>query len=313
MASSSPSASSSWVVPLLNVPAKILPTNPDPPQPTLKATTQPSRAQGTKRRKVGGSRTTRTFSRGSIQELDPAAGGQRAPHPPQGWLVPLANFGPGQAHAGRDEASRPEANQAEEKALVAERAHLDKANLEKDGAVEVPTGEPRARGCAATARSVALDPVARKLAQDKVRAKFYAKNVETVKSCKLALAEDLAHLGGVKVLYPLSEETLLIVAGALDSAGYRSASSYFSELRLRHIELDFAISPALERTFKKVNDDERHGTRQEGAGGQALSHRPQRGDSSGWSGGCVRHRSALAPPLGRGGGHVAERRCAHIS
>jgi hypothetical protein len=68
------------------------------------------------------------------------------------------------------------------------------------------------------------------------------------------LAEDLAHLGGVKVLYPLSEETLLIVAGALDSAGYRSASSYLSELRLRHIELDFAISPALERTFKKVND-----------------------------------------------------------
>ena len=118
----------------------------------------------------------------------------------------------------------------------------------------MPTGEPRARGCAATARSVARDPGARKLAQDKARAKFYAKNVETVKSCKLALAEDLAHLGGVKVLYPLSEETLLIVAGALDSAGYRSASSYLSELRLQHIELDFAISPALERTFKKVND-----------------------------------------------------------
>ena len=44
------------------------------------------------------------------------------------------------------------------------------------------------------------------------------------------------------------------MAGALDSAGYRSASSYLSELGLRHIELDFAISPAPERTFKKVSD-----------------------------------------------------------
>ena len=101
-----------------------------------------------------------------------------------------------------------------------------------------------ARGCAAAARGVARDPAARKAAQVKVRSKFYAKNVETAKSSKLALAEELATLGGCEPIHPLSEVTLLTVAGALDSAGYRSASSYIAELRLRHVELDFAISPS---------------------------------------------------------------------
>ena len=47
---------------------------------------------------------------------------------------------------------------------------------------------------------------------------------------------------------------MLTVAGALDSAGYRSALSYVAELRLRHVELDFVISQALAQAFKKVND-----------------------------------------------------------
>ena len=111
----------------------------------------------------------------------------------------------------------------------------------------------RTRGCAATARRVARDPVARKAAQIKVRSKFYAKNVEAAKFSKLALAEELATLGGCEPIYPLCKETLLSVAGALDKAGYRSAPAYIAELRLRHIELDFAISPALDRTFKKLN------------------------------------------------------------
>ena len=73
-------------------------------------------------------------------------------------------------------------------------------------------------------------------------------------SSKLALAEELATLGGCEPIYPLTEVSLLTVAGALDSAGYRSASSYIAELRLRHLEPDFAISPALDRAFKKVVD-----------------------------------------------------------
>ena len=99
----------------------------------------------------------------------------------------------------------------------------------------------RARGCAATARRVARDPAARKAAQIKVRSKFYAKNVEAAKFSKLALAEELATLGGCEPIYPLCKETW-------------SAPAYIAELRLRHVELDFAISPALDRTFKKVND-----------------------------------------------------------
>ena len=49
----------------------------------------------------------------------------------------------------------------------------------------------------------------------------------------------------------ISEVTLLTAAGALDSAGYRWASSYIAELRLRHVELDFAISLALDRASRK--------------------------------------------------------------
>ena len=58
-----------------------------------------------------------------------------------------------------------------------------------------------ARGCAATARRVARVPAARKAAQVKVRSKFHAKNVETTKSSKLALAEELATLGGCEPIY----------------------------------------------------------------------------------------------------------------
>ena len=52
---------------------------------------------------------------------------------------------------------------------------------------------------------------------------------------------------------PSPEVTLLTFAGALDSACHRSASSYIADLRLRHNELDLAIS-ALVRSFKKVID-----------------------------------------------------------
>ena len=83
----------------------------------------------------------------------------------------------------------------------------------------------RVRGCAATARWVARNPAARKAAQVKVRSKFYAKNFGTTKSSKLAFAEELATLGGCEPVYALSKATLLTVAGALDSAGCRSASS----------------------------------------------------------------------------------------
>ena len=141
--------------------------------------------------------------------------------------------------------------------IAPDRSLLDCENAQKaaqnapESAREIGS---RGRGCAETARWVARDPAAQKAAQVKVRSKFYAKNVETTKSSKLALPEELATLGGCEPDYPFSETTLLKVAGALDSAGYTSASSYIAELRIRHVELDFAISPTLDPASKKIND-----------------------------------------------------------
>ena len=113
----------------------------------------------------------------------------------------------------------------------------------------------RTRGCAATARRVARDPVARKAAQIKVRSKFYAKKRRSGEVFKSWHSQkSLQRWGGCEPIHPLCKETLLTEAGALDKAGYRSAPAYIAELRLRHIEPDFAISQALDRTFKKVND-----------------------------------------------------------
>ena len=66
----------------------------------------------------------------------------------------------------------------------------------------------RVRGYAATARWIARDLAARKVAQVQVRSKLYTKNVETMKSSKLALAEELATLGDCELVYSLSEATL---------------------------------------------------------------------------------------------------------
>ena len=167
-----------------------------------------------------------TLSRSSAWELRSEVPGwnEGARELQQGWVVPLASTkgGPGGSAQG-SEASGSEQETAQ--------------------------AAPRFAG-----KSGLRDSTARKAVQVKVRSNFHAKDVETVKSSKLALAEELATLGDCGPIYSLTEVTLLTVAGALDSAGYRSASSYIAELRLQHIELDFAISPALKRAFKEVID-----------------------------------------------------------
>ena len=201
-----------------------------------------SRATGIKRRKLGGfghSALKCTLSRSSIWELrgDLSGWNEESPGLHLSWVVPLASTKNAPDRSAQD---------CETSGNVQKTAQIVPESARETGL--------HVRGCASTARWVARDPAARKAAQVKVRSKFYGKNVETTKSSKLALAEELATLGGCEPIYPLSEVTLLTVAGALDSAGYRSASSYIAELRLRHVELDFATSPALDRAFKKVND-----------------------------------------------------------
>ena len=205
-----------------------------------------SRATGIKRRKLGGfghSALKCTLSRSSVWELrgELPRWNEESPGSHLSWVVPLAS--PKNAPDRPLLDCKPSENVQKT------------AQIAPESAREIGS---RVRGCAATARWVARDPAARKAAQVKVRSKFYAKNVETTKSSKLALAEELATLGDCELVYPLSEATLLAVAGALDSAGKRSASSCIAELRLRHVELDFAISPALDRAFEKVNDSRKH-------------------------------------------------------
>ena len=183
-----------------------------------------SRAVGTKRRKLGGwgRRALKcTLSRSSAWELscDVPKENEGSRGLLQSWVVPLASA----------------------KEVTWSSTRSDEASGRTQATTHSGGTGARAHGCAATARRVARDPAARKAAQIKVRSKFYAKNVEAAKFSKLALAEELATLGGCE-------------PGALDNAGYRSAPAYIAELRLRHVELDFAVSPALDRTFKKVND-----------------------------------------------------------
>eukprot|EP00972_Heterocapsa_arctica_P063757 9406589-Heterocapsa_arctica.AAC.1 len=45
---------------------------------------------------------------------------------------------------------------------------------------------------------------------------------------------------------------LIVVAAALDKGGFRSGFSYVLELKLRHVELNFPIPPALGRCIDKV-------------------------------------------------------------
>ena len=111
----------------------------------------------------------------------------------------------------------------------------------------------RARRCAAAARMVARDPAARGSCSGQSAVQIQREERRDGQIFEMALAEELATLDGCEPACPLTEVTLLTVAGALDSAGCRSASSQIAELGLRHAELDFAISPALDRAFKMVH------------------------------------------------------------
>ena len=54
-------------------------------------------------------------------------------------------------------------------------------------------------------------------------------------------------------IYPLSSETIISVGAALKAGGFKSAASYLSELKMKHVELNFEIPPALGMTLKLVN------------------------------------------------------------
>ena len=114
--------------------------------------------------------------------------------------------------------------------------------------------EPKRRGSAAGARSLATEPEALQAAVRDLRANYFGKNTAQVKRSKLALAEEIARKAGFTNIYHLSIECVATVAAVSKASSFRSANSYITELRLKHVELNFTVGPALGRTFKLVND-----------------------------------------------------------
>ena len=115
------------------------------------------------------------------------------------------------------------------------------------------------RGSADVAREIAGDPDRLAAAVNQLRQDFFGSKVHTVKKSKRALAEELAILAGYRTIYPLSVELVTAVAAALKAGGFRSAASYLSELKLKHIEENFVIEPALGRLLKLATDSTERG------------------------------------------------------
>ena len=101
---------------------------------------------------------------------------------------------------------------------------------------------------------MASDPVRLATAVSTLHSRFYADGTPAVKSSKLRSAEGLAARAGFTDIYPLSEAVLDAVAAALLAGGYRSGFAYILELKLKHIELNFPVGPALGRRLQKIED-----------------------------------------------------------
>ena len=155
--------------------------------PSLKA----SRATGIKRSKLGDfghSVLKCTLSRSSIWELrsDVPRWNEESPGLHRSWVVPACKHKRTLQMVRRRIAKRQGAYRK-----------LHKLRPGQPGAM-VCGREGAPRPHAGVARDLGSFPCCwgRKAGQVKMRSKFYAKNVETAKSSKLALAEELATLGG---------------------------------------------------------------------------------------------------------------------
>ena len=109
------------------------------------------------------------------------------------------------------------------------------------------------RGSAGLAKEVASDPARLAAARDALLGRTFAPGTLQVKTSKLQLMESLALRAGHSCIFPLTEQILIDVSAALLAGGYTSGRSYLSELRLAHIERDYAVGPALGRRFDKCN------------------------------------------------------------
>ena len=115
-----------------------------------------------------------------------------------------------------------------------------------------PSGS--SRGSASLAKEVASDPALLAAARERLCGRWYAPGTVQVKNSKLELVEAVALRAGHTTIYPLTESIVIDISAALLAGGYSSGASYLAELRLAHIERDFAVGPALGRRFQKCSD-----------------------------------------------------------
>ena len=162
-------------------------------------------------------------------------------------LVPVAPSASGRA------GSRPRAQGRATPTIV------DRSSLERSSASSADACQSDSRGSAATARAIAADPARLDVAVKSLTRDFFSTNGAAVKKSKRELAEELAKLAGFDPVYPLSVELVIAVGAALKAAGYRSAPSYIGELKLRHVEENYPVGPALARAIKLANDSSERG------------------------------------------------------
>ena len=101
---------------------------------------------------------------------------------------------------------------------------------------------------ASVARRVALDPSALEAAREQVRLRYFAKHDEAI--FETGAARRIGLLGRHR--YDLPSEGAHLTHSR--RSRHRSTDSEMGELRLGHLEPNFAVSPALDRALKKVID-----------------------------------------------------------
>jgi len=108
----------------------------------------------------------------------------------------------------------------------------------------------RKRGSFSQALEILSNPVKRLKARAKLLRDIYANSTRGPKASKRRTVELLAKAAaGTEFFYPLVEETVVDVAGALKGASYRAADSYLGELRLGHVEARHEVPLWLARVF----------------------------------------------------------------
>ena len=187
---------------------------------------------------------------------------------PRGMLFPLRR-NTGQAAPGPEPSELPESPETHQRA--AKRSASDvarpvaKRRRPEFAAAEAQPESPAARlrpdhpelrrpkrGNKKAALAICRDAKQRRDARAELEAGFYAASAAQPRDALLRTFCELAEACGHEP-FPLTENVVADVAGALRKAGYRSVENYMSRAKAEHIDLGFSVTGKLERFIKKVD------------------------------------------------------------